>query len=968
MKKNTGSHWAVSISLLILTLLMSVPVLGHSLDASTPEPVVLTDRQGEYSLGQYLEVLEDPGGELTIQEVSSPAYNSQFTASSDKVPNFGFTNSTYWVRFHLKNNTAKTERWLLESNFANTHYEDLFLPGPREGSWSVKESGILRPLSTRDAATPHIVLAIPLAPQEEQTYYVRFRSEASMTLPLTLWQPEAFFKDLAFELLFLGLFYGALLITLVYHLFVLYSIKEASHLYFVCFLGSIILWLLSYDGLANQYLWPNRAIINRYAVVFFALTSFASILLFVDTFLEINKRHPRVHKIFLVLTAGLGIGICLIPFASYHFMTIWFVPYAIICLGTVVAAGFISWRSGYQPARFFLFSWLGLLVGIVVIFLVREGLAPSTSVNENFMRVGSLWLAAFWSISLTDRVNMLKAEMENANHALRTSEHKLSQILEGLPLAVVVYGKDRRPSYGNKRTYELLTNPVRNIRPDISAGRTLEAAIHYYSLKKEGTDQPYPVEKFPIHSALQGKSDYADDIEVNDGERRIPLEIWASPLKDETGNVEAAVVAFQDISQRKQEEAELIGYRHQLEVLVEKRATDLNQVNEKLQLRLEWLSAVNKIHQSITSAESLETAYQELSLHILQIFQAKLVFILRWESEDFHDEALACSLETGCPHDKEPLKELFRQGSRLRQEIEQGKLMTYPPGQTGSFSTSFSECFPDQESPSLLLAPIMVGPSAIGVLGVAVTTSSRDLLRDESDLVERMALDLASLAQGALLLDQAMVLATVEERNRLARELHDSVTQTLFTASVLAEATPHILEKDASLGRQNLSKLSRLIRGALAEMRSMLIELRMGNLHHQTLEQLLVTLVDGARSRSQAAITLSLIQDVPELPEKVTIAFYRIAREALINASVHSGAAQIQVSLFEEAGELILRVEDDGCGFNRQTVPAGHLGLSIMEERAQEIGAILQINSEPGGGTVLCMTWPEQAGEEENHG
>jgi signal transduction histidine kinase len=125
--------------------------------------------------------------------------------------------------------------------------------------------------------------------------------------------------------------------------------------------------------------------------------------------------------------------------------------------------------------------------------------------------------------------------------------------------------------------------------------------------------------------------------------------------------------------------------------------------------------------------------------------------------------------------------------------------------------------------------------------------------------------------------------------------------------------------------------------------------------------------VDGARSRSQAAITLSLIQDVPELPEKVTIAFYRIAREALINASVHSGAAQIQVSLFEEAGELILRVEDDGCGFNRQTVPAGHLGLSIMEERAQEIGAILQINSEPGGGTVLCMTWPEQVGEEENH-
>jgi signal transduction histidine kinase len=253
--------------------------------------------------------------------------------------------------------------------------------------------------------------------------------------------------------------------------------------------------------------------------------------------------------------------------------------------------------------------------------------------------------------------------------------------------------------------------------------------------------------------------------------------------------------------------------------------------------------------------------------------------------------------------------------------------------------------------------------AAIGVLGVAVTVPSEDLLRDKSDLVERMALDLATLAQGAIVLDQAVMLATVEERNRLARELHDSVTQTLFTASVLAEATPHILEKDTSLGRQNLSKLSRLIRGALAEMRSMLIELRMGDLHRQTLEQLLITLVDGARARSQAVISISLMQYVPELPEKVTMALYRIAREALINATVHSGAAHIQVSLSEEKRQLILLVQDDGCGFDPQTVPAGHLGLNIMDERAQEIGAALQVDTRPSHGTTIRISWSERLDE-----
>jgi signal transduction histidine kinase len=963
MKKIPGSLPASTLFFLILTLLVSVPGRAQSIDSSTPKTVVLTDGQAEYPLGRSLEILEDPGGKLTIEDISSPQYDRRFIQSQTEAPNFGFTTNAYWVRFHLKNESSKTDHWLLETLFSNMQYEDLYLPDPSGSGWTVKRSGNLRPFKTRDAAARSITLAIPLAAHQEQTYYVRFQSQASMNLPLTLWQPEAFLQGLALEMLLLGLFYGALLIMLVYHIFVLYWLREASYLYFVCFLASITLFLLSYDGLAGEYIWPDLAIANRYTIPLFCLTTIASILMFVDAFLEMKKRHPQIHKVFLVLTAGLGIGLLLVPFTSYHFVTVWFVPYVIISLIAVVVAGFISWNHGYQPARFFLFSWLGLLVAIIVNLLINEGIAPTTGLNVDFLRLGSLWLAALWSISLTDRVNLLKAEMEIANRALRNSEHKLSQILEGLPLAVVMYGNDRKPNYGNKRTYELLTDPARNIRPDISAGRTLETAIQYYSLKKEGTDQSYPVDKFPVYSALLGSPAYADDIEADTGDRRIPLEFWASPIVDEEGNVKSAVAAFQDISQRKQAETELIGYRNQLEALVDRRTTALNKINEKLQERLEWLSAVNKVHQTISGVEGLRNGYQELAATILQIFHAKLVFILRWDREDAQAETLACALETGKTHDKKPLKELFREGSPLRAEIEQGQLITCPPEQTGSFSTSFLECFPGQEVPSLILAPMTIGPAVIGVIGVAVISSTADLVHEDADLVNRMALDLASLAQGAILLDQAVVLAAVEERNRLARELHDSVTQTLFTASVLAEATPHILEKDASLGRQNLFKLSRLIRGALAEMRSMLIELRMGDMHHQSLEQLLVTLVDGAKARSQAIITLSLMQDVPDLPEKITTAYYRITREALINATVHSGAANIQVSLFKEKGQLVLIVQDDGCGFELLAVPSGHLGLNIMNERAQEAGATLRIDTKPGYGTSIRIDWPEQTEE-----
>ena len=205
------------------------------------------------------------------------------------------------------------------------------------------------------------------------------------------------------------------------------------------------------------------------------------------------------------------------------------------------------------------------------------------------------------------------------------------------------------------------------------------------------------------------------------------------------------------------------------------------------------------------------------------------------------------------------------------------------------------------------------------------------------------------------LLHQAGESAAQQERNRLARELHDSVTQTLFTASVLAEATPRIWDKERQLAIQNMANLSQLIRGALAEMRSMLIELRSGDLRDQTLEELLHTLVEAAQGRSRVDFRLS-IMDIPELADRVTLAFYRTAREALNNVIVHSRATRVDISLIEEDGRIELLIRDNGRGFDPGTVPTGHLGIKIMRERAAEIGADLSINSEADRGTEILLT------------
>ena len=156
---------ALTVSILLILSVYTIRATGSNrLDAPTsdlaaPDPLILTDEQGEYPLGSYMEILEDPSGELTIKDVSSPSFDTQFIPSQVEVPNYGYTDSVYWVRMRLDNQTRQTHEWLMEVNFSNTQYVDLFTPLLDGEGFDVKQTGALRPLSTRDIIYPNIVVA-----------------------------------------------------------------------------------------------------------------------------------------------------------------------------------------------------------------------------------------------------------------------------------------------------------------------------------------------------------------------------------------------------------------------------------------------------------------------------------------------------------------------------------------------------------------------------------------------------------------------------------------------------------------------------------------------------------------------------------------------------------------------------------------------------------------------------------------
>ncbi|MCC6146430.1 MAG: PAS domain-containing protein [Anaerolineaceae bacterium] len=215
----------------------------------------------------------------------------------------------------------------------------------------------------------------------------------------------------------------------------------------------------------------------------------------------------------------------------------------------------------------------------------------------------------------------------------------------------------------------------------------------------------------------------------------------------------------------------------------------------------------------------------------------------------------------------------------------------------------------------------------------------------------------ASIAiRNARLYEQAQELAAFKERQRLAREMHDAVSQSLFSATVMAETLPRIWNRSPETVKEGLVELQKLTRGALAEMRNLLVELRPKALINADLGDLIRQLADGLAGRTQVVVELKLEGRRP-LPAEVQTAFFRIAQETLNNIVKHARASRVLIAFNNQPQRVSLFIRDNGCGFDIEAVPPDRLGLKILQERAAAIGAVLEINSQLGEGTTLGLHW-----------
>jgi signal transduction histidine kinase len=257
---------------------------------------------------------------------------------------------------------------------------------------------------------------------------------------------------------------------------------------------------------------------------------------------------------------------------------------------------------------------------------------------------------------------------------------------------------------------------------------------------------------------------------------------------------------------------------------------------------------------------------------------------------------------------------------------------------------------------SFLGVPIVSRTGVMGAFYLTEKEGADDFGAADQRLIEMLAAHAAIAIENARLYEQSRELSIAEERNRLARELHDSVTQKLFSLVLSAEAAATLLDRDGAEARAELERLQELAREAMDELRTLVFELRPPAVDSEGLATALRKHVDVLRRAYRREIGLELI-GTPSGAPRVERDVLRIAQEALQNALRHAGAERVELRLDARNGRLVMSVTDDGVGFDPAApeLRSRRLGLTSMEERAEAIGGALSIESTPGAGTTVRL-------------
>jgi len=388
--------------------------------------LVLDDNAAPHDLTPYLEYLEDAPGTLGIADLASPANDGRFMASAalGRI-NFGYTSSAYWLRLRLDNRRAGP--WMLELAYPTLDRVDLYYTDAG-GRPAHLRSGDLLAYSQRPF--PHRNLVFPLdLPAGRSLLYLRVKSEGSMTIPASLWQPEAFARATPGIYAMLALYFGSLLALGAFNLLLYFAIRDRAYLEYVLFALGMAIGIAATNGFIQEFVWPNWPVLSNLSFPLgFSIAGLFGAM-FTRTFLDTAHTAPTLHKVLAGLMAVFVLSVAA-HLVSYRAAAMLVSLGGLAVSVTSLSAGVLAMRRGHPGARFFLLAWTVLLVGVGVMGMRNFGWLPTNHFTVYAMQVGSTLDLLLLSFALADRINSMRGEKEAAQAESLAAKQTMLETLQ----------------------------------------------------------------------------------------------------------------------------------------------------------------------------------------------------------------------------------------------------------------------------------------------------------------------------------------------------------------------------------------------------------------------------------------------------------------------------------------------------------------------------------------------------------
>ncbi|WP_276367491.1 sensor histidine kinase [Chryseolinea sp. H1M3-3] len=405
-------------------ILLFVSFITGSL-LSSAQTLQLTDI-GKIQVNGQLGYLRDDSQSLTTDDVKNMTFMS---INTKYAPNLGFDRAAHWFKLEVNNVSASAE-WLLEVAYSPLDQIDLYMVD-KDGTPIHRTSGDHFPITARDLPHRHPIFAFEILPGQTRDIFLRVQTISSVQVPIIFWHRDGFLKTSYKVQLLNGLFYGAMVLMILYQLFLFFSVRDKITFYYVLTLVTMVNVVAFFQGYSFLYLYPDYPKFNDILAMVTGPFFLVSSTLLTRAFLNLRHFSNLLDKL-LLGNMVLDLGVALLMAVFFRKISFQYHNYLIFihCLLALISAGY-CFHKKYKPARYYLIAWFTVLVAAGIFTISSVGFMPGyLSTNYMGLMGGCILQMLFISFALGDRWSTLEKENQEAKEAELDREHKEKILLE----------------------------------------------------------------------------------------------------------------------------------------------------------------------------------------------------------------------------------------------------------------------------------------------------------------------------------------------------------------------------------------------------------------------------------------------------------------------------------------------------------------------------------------------------------